>query len=61
MGPRPEIDRRTAFFPLFPVLIRLASYLTGGNYLIAGLAVSVLAGAASALGVWVLAARLRGR
>jgi len=56
-----EIDRRTAFFPLFPVLIRLASYLTGGNYLIAGLAVSVLAGAASALGVWVLAARLCGR
>jgi hypothetical protein len=53
-----EIDRRTAFFPLFPLLIRLASYLTGGNYLIAGLAVSVLAGAASAVGVWVLAARL---
>ncbi len=53
-----EIDRRTAFFPFFPLLIRLASYLTGGNYLIAGLAVSVLAGAASAVGVWVLAARL---
>ena len=52
------IDRRTAFFPLFPLLIRLASYLTGGNYLIAGLAVSVLAGAASAVGVWILAARL---
>ena len=52
------IDRRTAFFPLFPLLIRLATYLTGGNYLIAGLAVSVLAGAASAVGVWVLAARL---
>jgi len=56
-----EIDRRTAFFPLFPLLIRLASYLTGGSYLIAGLAVSVLAGAASAVGVWVLAARLCGR
>ena len=55
-----EIDRRTAFFPLFPLVIRAASYLTGGNYLIAGLAVSVLAGAASAVGVWVLAARLCG-
>ncbi|HUZ26471.1 MAG TPA: hypothetical protein VMV07_22170 [Streptosporangiaceae bacterium] len=53
-----EVDRRTAFFPLFPLLIRLASYLTGGNFLIAGLAVSVLTGAASAVGVWVLAARL---
>ena len=56
-----EIDRRTAFFPLFPLVIRAASYLTGGNYLIAGLGVSVLAGAASAVGVWVLAARLCGR
>jgi hypothetical protein len=49
---------RAAFFPLFPWLIRLASYLTGGNYPVAGLLVSVLAGAASALGVWALAARV---
>ena len=49
---------RPAFFPLFPVLIRLTSYLTGGDYLIAGLIVSVLAGAASAVGVWILAARV---
>jgi Dolichyl-phosphate-mannose-protein mannosyltransferase len=55
-----EADRRTAFFPLFPLLIRLASYLTGGSYLIAGLLVSVLAGAASAIGVWGLASRLYG-
>ncbi|HEY5358643.1 MAG TPA: hypothetical protein VIJ82_13370 [Streptosporangiaceae bacterium] len=55
------IGRRTAFFPLFPLLIRLASYLTGGNVLIAGLLVSVLAGAASALGVWLVAARVRDR
>ena len=52
---------RPAFFPLFPVLIRLTSYLTGGDYLIAGLIVCVLAGAASAVGVWTLAARVRDR
>jgi hypothetical protein len=55
------IGRRTAFFPFFPLLIRLASYLTGGKVLIAGAAVSVLAGAASALGVWLVAARVRDR
>jgi hypothetical protein len=55
------VASRVAFFPLFPLLVRLASYLTGGDYLIAGLIVSVLAGAASALGVWVMAARVRDR
>jgi len=52
---------RAAFFPLFPLLIRLTSYLTGGSCLIAGLIVSVLAGAASAVGVWALAARVSDR
>ena len=52
---------RAAFFPFFSLLIRLASYLTGGDYLIAGLIVSVLSGAASAVGVWALAARVRDR
>jgi hypothetical protein len=60
-GSGTAIGRRTAFFPFFPLLIRLASYLTGGNYLVAGLGVSVLAGAASALGVWALAVRVRDR
>jgi hypothetical protein len=55
------IAARAAFFPLFAVLIRLISYLTAGHYLIAGLMASVLAGAASALGVWALAARVRDR
>ena len=50
---------RAAFFPLFPLLIRLASHLTGGDYAIAGLTVSILAGTASAVGVWALAARVR--
>jgi hypothetical protein len=51
----------TAFFPLFPRLIRLASYLTAGHFLIAGLLVEIVAGAVSALLVWLVAARVRGR
>lgn len=50
-----------AFFPLFPLLIHLTGYLTGGDYLIAGLIVTVLCGAASAVGVWVLADRVCNR
>jgi hypothetical protein len=49
---------RAAFFPLFPALIHLASYLTGGNYPVAGLITSIACGAASAIGVWALAARV---
>jgi hypothetical protein len=52
---------RPAFFPLFPLLIHLASYLTGGDYLIAGLITSIACGAASAVGVWALADRVCGR
>ena len=47
-----------AFFPLFPLAIRLFSYLTFGHYIAAALIVVVLSGAASALGVWALAARV---
>ena len=54
------VNARVAFFPLFPALIRLASYLTGGNYPVAGLIAQIAAGAASAVGVWAVAARLRG-
>ncbi len=49
---------KPAFFPLFPLLIRFTSYLTGGNYPAAGLIVSVACGAASAVAVWALAARV---
>jgi dolichyl-phosphate-mannose-protein mannosyltransferase len=52
---------KAAFFPLFPLLIRFTSYLTGGNYPFAGLIVSVACGAASAVAVWALAARVRDR
>lgn len=53
-----HVPGTVAFFPLFPLTVRLASYLTGGNYVIAGLVVTVLAGAASAVGVWAVAARV---
>ena len=52
---------RAAFFPLFPVLIHLASYLTGGDYPAAGLIAGIACGAASAVAVWALAARACGR
>jgi hypothetical protein len=52
------VDSRVAFFPFFPLLVRLVSYLTAGHYAVAGLIVSVLSGAASALGVWALAVRV---
>jgi hypothetical protein len=46
-----------AFFPLFPMAIRVVGVLIFGHYLTAALIVVVAAGAASALGVWALAAR----
>ena len=52
---------RSAFFPLLPALIRLVSYATLGNFSAADLVAQVLAGAASALAVWALAARVRDR
>jgi hypothetical protein len=48
---------RAAFFPLFPLLIHLTSYLTGGDYPVAGLITSVACGAASAVAVWALASQ----
>ena len=50
-----------AFFPVFPLLIRLVSYVTGGNYTIAELITSIACGAAASVGVWALADRVRGR
>jgi hypothetical protein len=51
----------TAFYPFFPLLIRLASKAAFGHFLIGGLVVSLLAGAVSALLVWLVAARSRDR
>src|SRR5260370_21359588 len=44
------VNARAAFFPLFPALVRLARYLTAGNYPVAGLIAPISARAASALG-----------
>ena len=52
---------KAAFFPLFPLLIHFVSYVTGGDYLLAGLITIIASGAASAVAVWALADRLCGR
>ncbi len=49
---------KPAFFPVFPLVIHVTSYLTGGNYPLAGLIASIACGVASAVGVWALAARI---
>lgn len=56
---------QAAFFPLFPALIRAASYLTPwagpGRFYAAGFGIQVITGAASAVAVWALADRVAGR
>lgn len=59
--PFTAVYQRSAFFPLFPGIVRLASYATLGNFTAAQLITVILAGAASAVAVWALADRLRGR
>lgn len=64
-GPNGMLPTILAFFPVFPALIKLISFVTGGtalNHLIvAGLIANVASGAAASLGVWSLAARVRDR
>jgi hypothetical protein len=50
-----------AFFPLYPALIRVCYYVVLGNKHGAGLLATVLSGAASAILVWALASRVKGR
>jgi hypothetical protein len=62
--PRPgfyTIPSRAAFFPVFPALIWLISFLTNGSILIAGLIATVVSGAAATLGIWLLTARVSDR
>ena len=59
--PTPPFPFLPAFFPLFPGLIWLLHWVAGGSFLGGGLLASVLSGAASALFVWLLAARVRDR
>lgn len=50
-----------AFFPLYPALIRLCYYPAFGNKHVAGLLATIISGAAAAMLVWALAARVRDR
>jgi hypothetical protein len=61
-GPRSGIPpfSRTAFFPLLSELVRTTGYVTRHQYLAAELIVQVVAGAASAVAIWALAARIGG-
>jgi dolichyl-phosphate-mannose-protein mannosyltransferase len=52
---------RGAFFPLFPILIRIITDCTGGNYLYGGLIATVLTGLAAVLAVWAVARHVCGR
>jgi hypothetical protein len=47
-----------AFLPLLPVLLRIVNFLTGLNYLYAGVLLSFVVGAIASIGVWLLARRL---
>src|SRR5215472_16128410 len=58
-APATHSAKETAFFPLFPAMIRLAMYVTG-NVVTAGLIVQILTGAASAVAVWALASHVYG-
>jgi hypothetical protein len=54
-GPYPYLP---AFFPLFPALIWLLHWVAGGSFLGGALLASIVSGAAAALAVWLLAARV---
>jgi hypothetical protein len=47
-----------AFFPLYPLAVRAVALLPGVSYAIAGIVVSMVAGAVATVVVWFLAARL---
>jgi hypothetical protein len=52
--------RSTAFMPLYPLLVRLGSYLTGGHFVVSALLVSTVATFAALLQLHQLAFRLAG-
>jgi hypothetical protein len=53
-------ENGAAFFPLFPALIRLAMDCTGLGAFGAGMLVSILASFVAAVGIYLVAAKLRG-
>jgi hypothetical protein len=52
--------RSTAFFPLYPLLVRGLGWFLLGHHLLAGVLISLLASAAAFVLLWKLAAELRG-
>ncbi len=54
--PQPDF----AFFPLFPMLIRAVSDVTGLSLTLSAVLISTLFGAAATVGIWVLARKLGG-
>ncbi len=53
-------DHSPAFFPLYPLAMRAVSYVTGGNYVVAGVVVSLAAYAVSMVLLYKLALPLFG-
>lgn len=49
------------FFPLYPLTIKVVSFLAGGHLHVAGLIATVIEGAAACLVIWALADRIRDR
>lgn len=60
-GQGPEAQNTIAFFPLYRMLARTVSDITGWSALGAGMAVSLVFGAVAAVLLWMLAERLVGR
>lgn len=53
-----HVPLTAAFFPVLPVLARVMLFVTANHLLEAGLIAAIVAGAASAVAVWALAARV---
>jgi hypothetical protein len=51
---------KAVFFPVYPAVIRLALFVTGGHVVVAGLVAQILVGALSAVAVWALASHVYG-
>jgi hypothetical protein len=57
LGYQPEHPHQFAFFPLYPLLLRLASSLLAGSYTLGGMLISGLAYIAAITGLYRLASR----
>jgi hypothetical protein len=59
-GSSTSASAKSAFFPLYPMVIRAFMIVTDGRVFEAGLITQILAGGASAIGVWMLARHVYG-